>query len=1043
MTQANGVRIFLLGPLRIERDGAILHFPRRKVEALLAYLLLNPQPQTRDALAALFWGESADDKARHSLRTALATLRNQLGDSLLLADRNHVRIDPDFPLWVDLRALLAFGQEFDGAAPPEAAHLRSALALWQGHLLEGFYDDWVFAARQHHHTRLLGVLLNVTATLRAASHYPLAIEVAHKVLSMDAANEHAHQHLMFCYMATGDRAAALRQYELCEAALEAELDASPAAETTALYLWIKQRGGDEGSPAARITNLPIPLTSFVGRARQTSEVKRLLDPDGGATRLLTLTGVGGSGKTRLAIQAATDLIDSFLHGIWWVELGTLSDDDLLVHAVANTLGVREESDRRCVESIGEHLAQKQLLLVLDNCEHLIEPAAHLAAELLARCPQMQILATSREPLNIAGEVRWPLAGLPLPTGQGTGSPQEWMELECVRLFAERAAAIQQSFRLTPQNIEAVAAICTSVDGLPLAIELAAARVTLLPVAEIAERLATALGARFALLNQGSRTALPRHQTLRAAIDWSYDLLTLTERRLFRRLSVFRGGFTLAAVEQVVAAGDGAGGSAYDPASAQSSADASLLDLLARLVDRSLVVVDPHGTQHRYRLLETLREYALEQLAAAGEAEQLQRRHAAYYLTLAEQAVPELIGSRQMHWLDRLESEHPNLRAALDSLLDAAESERALRLAAALMRFWDYRGYAGEGREWLRKALALRTPPTGALAAKAMIAAGWLAYRQSAHDQARQLLQEAVTLCEREEEEPALVDAVQIMAMIEADQGDYETAKAHLESSLQLAHTLGYAYGIARGQKFAGALAWDEDRIEDAAGHYGAALEIFIRLDDRVSIANLHLNVGDTERMLDHDDSAESHYAECLALARGLGYKGLTGAVLKSMGMLAFKRQEYELARTHGEASLAILRELGDKAHIAFALSNLGDVANRMGDRSLALSYYTQNLHIMVEIGYKWPIFYALEDLAGLLAAAEQDLEIAVRFLGAAAGLRQETGIPVSPLQAAAYESLVAGLRWSLGEQDFAIAWQAGESAPLDQIVATAAGLTLD
>ncbi|MBE2239199.1 MAG: tetratricopeptide repeat protein [Caldilineaceae bacterium] len=1025
MTQTAGLRIHLLGPLRIERDAEVIHLPRRKVEALLAYLLLHPQPQTRDALATLFWDDTSDDKARHSLRTALATLRQHLSDSLLLVDRNHVQIDPSFPLWLDLRELLALDKQLEDSSLAEPTHLRAALALWQGELLTGFYDNWVAAVRQHYHARLFKLLLTLAQALRARSEYSLAIEVAHKVLDFDAANEHAHQHLMFCYMAAGDRAAALRQYEQCEAALETELDASPAAETTALYLWIKQQESKAGSAYARITNLPIPLTSFVGRARQTSDLKRLLDPAANAARLVTLLGAGGSGKTRLAIQVATDLIDSYAHGVWWVDLATLTDSDQVARAVAKALGVSEVAAERCTRSIMNALKDKTLLLVLDNCEHLIKPSAQLAVELLSHCPNLQILTTSREPLNISGEILWQTPALSLPDLQQLPQADLLMQYECVRLFVERAAASQQSFRLTPENAPSVAEICIRLDGMPLAIELAAARVKMLTVEEISDRLTGVLGARFVLLTQGSRTALPRHQTLRAAIDWSYALLDPAERQLFRQTAIFRGGFTLDALEQIAEIG----------APGHSSSIPSGLDLLTQLVDKSLVIVEPHGAQHRYRLLETLREYALEQFSTSEELTLLQARHAAFFLAFAEQAEPELVRAQQHTWLNRLEIEHPNLRAALDYLLANADSELALRLATALHRFWEYRGYVSEGRDWLRKALTTCEATTGELVAKALTASGWLAYRQGELEQGRRFLQESLHLFQQAEDGIGMVGALQILSVIEMDQGDYPAAQQCLEQSLSLAHALNDEVGIARGLKYAGGLAWDQDRIAEARDHYRESLHRYQRLGDQVSIANLLLNVGDTERLLHDVVAAQANYEECLKLARILGHKGLIGAALKSLGMLAFKREDYEQARGYGEDALAILRELGDRSHIAFALSNLADVARKLGDYNQALLYFSQNLQIMHEVGYKWPIFYCLEDIASLLAEVDQHLEAAVRFLGAAASLRQETGIPVAPDQLAAHEHLLIDLRQRLGERAFETHWQEGQHALLDQIVA--------
>ncbi len=1035
-TAAAGLHIYLLGPLRIERDGVAIVLPRRKVESLLAYLLLHPEQQMRDHLATLFWGDSPEDKARHSLRTALVTLRRHIDEALLITDREHVQLNPDFRLWVDLRELLAIGRRVDDLDLLTAGRLQAALALWQGELLTGSYEDWIIAEREYFHTQLSQNLLALTQALRARSEYAQAIDVAHKVLTFDPANELAHQHLIFCYMAAGDRSAALRQYELCEQALLDDLDVPPMAETTALYHWIKQQGSDIASPAAKITNLPILLTSFVGRTQQMTAVKRLLHPATNETRLLTLTGAGGSGKTRLAIQVATDLIDRFAHGVWWVELAALHDSGLVMRAIAKTLGVSEASHEPLRKTVANFLRNQQLLLILDNCEHLIDACAEVAAELLGQCPQLQILTTSRAALNVAGELLWQVPTLPTPDPTKLSLVNLLLQFESLQLFVARAATVQPDFVLTPDNAQAVAEICHHLDGIPLALELAAARVKILAVEQIAAYLQSALGARFSLLTQGSRAVLPRHQTLRATIDWSYNLLDEAERTLFRQMAIFPGSFTLEALEQV--AGSGAQGTL--PSSP------ILLDRLTQLVDKSLAIVEPGAGQRRYRLLETLREYALEQLAATAEMAVLQARHAAFCLRLAEQAASELAGPQQLDWLTRLETEHANLRGALAYLLAAAESERALRLATAIARFWEVRGYVSEGREWLHKALAqLKTHPlvhNDGTEAKALRAAGWLAWRQGDSAQARALLEDAVHLFAQAEEEIGLAEALQSLGVVVMDLGDYPTAQQHLEQSLYLCRTLEYTVGIARGLKFLGALAWDQDRIAEARDYYLESLRLYQLIGDQVSIANSYLNVGDTERLLGDLAAANANYAACLSASRTLGHQGLIGACLKGLGMVAFQQQAYAQAHRYGEEALHIFRELGDKSHIGFSLTNLGDVARKLGENHKALSYYCQNLQLMYEVGYKWPTFEALEDIAFLLTELGHHAEAAVRFLSAAHALRQVTNIAVTVPKQAAYAQRLADLRHQVGDTSFATLWDEGQTTPLADIVAAATRLAL-
>lgn len=1041
MIQTMGLRIYLLGPLRLERDGKALHLPRRKVESLLAYLLLHPERHPRDQLATLLWGDSSDEQARHSLRTALATLRKELAPDLLLADRDFVQLNPDFPCWVDLHELFALQTELDTI---DGDLLLARTALWQGELLAGLYDEWIIQDREYSQARLLTLFLRATQALRTRSDYVRAVVVAQRVLAFDPTNEHAHQHLMFCYMASGDRPAALRQYELCERALRDELDAPPMTETTELYRWIKQQGEEDAASAARITNLPIPLTSFIGRTQQTTEVKRLLSPTSQKTRLLTLTGAGGSGKTRLAIQSATDLIDSFAHGVWWVELAALSDSEQVVSAVAQTLGAREHAGAPLLHSVIDFLGDKQLLLVIDNCEHLIAPAAQLVAELLRRCPNLQFLTTSREALNIAGETILQTPPLGLPLSAQDVSIDALLQIECIRLFVARAGAVQAGFRLTPENAHAVVEICAQLDGIPLAIELAAARVKLLPVEEIAARLTGALGARFTLLTQVSRAALPRHQTLRAAIDWSYALLAPAEQQLFRQTAVFRGGFTLDALEEIAEIGDWrleiTGSSPRPPISNLQSPN--LLDLLAQLVDKSLVIVEPHGAQNRYRLLETLREYALEQFATADELKQLQRRHAEYYLAFAARAEPELTRAQQYEWLNRIETEHHNLRAALDYWVVTADGEMALRLAAALHTFWETRGYVNEGREWLRKVLTNRASAAIATQAWALNAAGFLAFRQSDFAAARPMLEAALALFEQAGESMGVAKALQNLAIVEMRQGDHPAAQQHMEQSLSLCRRLNDHSGIARAFNFLGNLAWDRGQTTIAREHYLESLRLNQIIGDQAHIASGYFNIGNTARQLGDFASARTNYAACLTISRALGHKGLTGVTLRNLGRVAFEQQAYVEARQYGEEALRILREFGDKSNIGFTLSNLGDVAHKLGETDRALAYYCQNLQLLHEIDYTRLMFSALEQIARLLAEVDQHAEAAARFVGAAARLRTATGIPVAPDHVVEHERLLGSLRERVGVTAFDALWQEGEQAPLAQIVAEAVNISL-
>ena len=503
-------------------------------------------------------------------------------------------------------------------------------------------------------------------------------------------------------------------------------------------------------------------------------------------RLLTLTGAGGSGKTRLAIQVATDLLDSFKDGVWWVELAGLSDPALVPQAVAKALGVVEALNQPVTETVANFLRAKQLLLALDNCEHLIHACAQLVDTLLSQCPTLKVLATSRETLGVPGEVAWIVPLLSLPDAQQLPPVPGLEKYEAVQLFLERSTAVQPDFALTEKNAPSVTQICQRLDGIPLAIELAAARVKVLSVEQIAAR----LDDRFGLLTGGSRTVLPRHQTLRATIDWSINLLSEEEQILFRRLSVFAGGWTLEAAEAVCSGDEVKRG--------------QILDLLIRLVDKSLVVVRSGDDEARYQMLETIREYARDQLVEAGEAEQLRSRHLDYFVAMVERAESEWRGPKRLAWFKRLEGGHDNLSAALDWSLTRPDAlERGLRLAGVLGHFWAWTTHKAEGRYWLDKLLASsREQGIGSAAnrAKATLAAGILALNQTDYAPARELLNESMALYEALGDQRGVAFTSIFLGNLASFQGDWGLSHLFKEKSVtmfrQEEDKWGLAYALA-------------------------------------------------------------------------------------------------------------------------------------------------------------------------------------------------------------------------------------------------------
>jgi len=622
-------------------------------------------------------------------------------------------------------------------------------------------------------------------------------------------------------------------------------------------------------------NLPVQLTSFVGRGREMAEVKRLLN----STRLLMLTGTGGSGKTRLALQVAAELLDQYHDGVRLVELAPLSDPTLIPQTVASTLGVHEEPGRPLTETLADFLRPKSLLLLLDNCEHLLSPCAQLVDVLLRLCPTLRILATSREALGITGETTYRLPSLSLPDVAPLPL-KRLAQYEAVRLFMDRAAAALPTFKVTTQNAKAVATICQQLDGIPLAVELAAVRVKTLSVEHIAERLHD----RFKLLTGGSRTAMPRHQTLRAALDWSFALLSEPERAMLRRLTVFSGGFTLEAAEAVCQGQDVNG--------------VEVLDLLARLVEKSLVVFQE--SEKRYRLLETVRQYGREKLLESGEEAATCRKHRDWYLELAEHADVQLHTPRQRVWLDLLDIEHDNLRAALTwSTTAQADPEAGVRLAAALRWFWHSHGHYYEARQWLERAQDAEDGVSASARARALNTAGLMAWRQADFGRAETLIREALALAQKVGDKSEIALALHQSAHIEEMRGSYGAATTLFEESVALYREVKDQWGLA------------------------STLACF----------------GDTKRSLGEYERAVQLYEESMALYEGPVYGRAVSISRLKLGIMARIQGDYDRASGLLREALTLIQESGNQMIIASCLVAIGEVAGGKGQPERAVRLY--------------------------------------------------------------------------------------------------------
>ena len=763
--------------------------------------------------------------------------------------------------------------------------------------------------------------------------------------------------------------------------------------------------------------VPPTFTPLIGRENEVADICELLKhPE---VRLLTLLGTGGIGKTRLSFQVAREMQPYFADGVCFVRLASVNEPDLVVPTIAQELGIQEIGAQPILEQVKVALHNKHFLLLLDNFEQVVT-AAPLIEELLAFCPRLKVVVTSREALHLQAEHEFPVPPLGLPDLNQLPEGETLTQYPAVALFVQLARATQPAFQLTSTNARSIAEICVRLDGLPLAIELAAARIKLLPPQALLARLSQL----FQVLTTGSRTLPPRHQTLRNALQWSYDLLDDEEQRLFRRLSVFVGGWTLEAVEAMEKALD-----------EREDAVLSVLDRVASLLDKTLLVQRAHSDgEPRLIMLLTVREYALELLRESGEIEKCQHAHALYFLTFVEEAELHLKGPQQTIWLTRLELEQENLRAALAWLIKHEEAEFALRFCGALSWFWYLRGYWSEGRGWLEGALGLAQ--AGGLTsarAKALHGAGNLAYYQDDYAIARSLLEESVQIYRKLGNKREFADVLGALGVLLHVQGDLVTARPLLEESEMLCRTPGSKWELAYLLRKLAYVASRQGNLVQATKYAQEGLMLARELGDKSLIAMTLLTLGDIAASQGDLTQAVARDQEGLMLARELGNKSLIGIALQNLGYLAALQGNLTQATVRTQEGLSLARGLGDKTFITAILHTFGYVAELRGDITQAAACYQEGLTVAQEIGYEKYIGLHLIGLAEV-AAAEGQPNRATRLFGVA-GTILDVKVDMNTAELENYERAVENVRSKLGEQAFTAAWAEGRTMTPEQALA--------
>jgi predicted ATPase/DNA-binding SARP family transcriptional activator len=957
-------------------------------------------PQSRRYLAFLFWPDSSESQARTNLRYLLHALRQALPDAdcFIHLEAQTVQWNLESPFTADV-------VEFEAVAAQasDSIALRRAVELYTGPLLPGCYDDWIQPERERLQERFIEVLEQLILILEQENNPRAAIHFAERLLHLDPLREGTYRQLMRLYAQRGDRLGMVRIYQTCVDVMKRELDVEVSQSTRAAYEELVQVDSaiapvDENPVKPRRSNLPIPLSSFIGREQAMADLEQILAQRSNArpqTRLITLTGTGGCGKTRLAIETAGRLLERLQDGVWFVDLAPLSDPQLVPQAVAAVFGLQEYKGRAILQMLVGYLETRTLLLILDNCEHLLDACARLVEQLLQTCSQIQILATSRERLNLTGETVWNVPPLSIPNAQMPETLEALKRFEAVQLFAERAAAVLPTFELNRQNAASVAQVCQRLDGIPLAIELAASRARSMPVEQIAAR----IGERFHILTDGSRTALPRHQTLWNLIDWSYELLPEPERLLLQQLVVFSGGWTLEAAETVCA--DGRQGAPLTAWVVNGIGDVQILDLLTHLVDASLITYDPAESETRYHINETIREYGLERLQASGEVQQARTRHMEYFTQFAERLDPQLRSHLQLQAFNQFDCDHDNLRAALDWSLNSKDvpPDSSLRLVSAMTWFWMMKGYFVEGRSLLEHArkqyLEIKGEPSARL---------------------------AQLFCD--------------MGKLAIWEEDFTAASSAFEQSSALWQALGDAHNLAYARAYLAFLLSVKGERFQAQALWEADAEILRNLKDWWGLGWLLSWQARGARDAYDFTEAQRFYAESARLLREAGDEWSYGIEISHLGIIELNQGHYASARAMFEDRLSIGYRLKSSTHIGVAHLHLGQTAQEEGDTRQASFHYKESLRRSRHRGIGHGSIISLEGIAWTLGVQGQWREAVILYISAERFRKQLKWLIFEHRCTQSIQDELNKAFMHLGEAAFEAARAEGQALTFDQVIST-------
>lgn len=952
----------ILGPLEA-RDAAsdVLPLGSPRQQAVLAVLLIDAgRVVSVSKIVDAVWDEDPPDTVVRTVRSYVSRLRSRLGEDLITtrtpgyvieAARESIDAFRFEDAVIEARSLRERGSHLLAAE-----RLADALDLWSGPALAGL-EDYEFArveATKLAELRLEALEARIDSDLTLGRHERLISELEQLVVE-DPLREGPWRFLMLALYRSGRQAEALRAYQRAREVLGSQLGLEPSPELRELEDAILMQSEELATPVApqrKLSNLPEPLTSFIGRIEILSEIAAAL----GQSRCLTLIGVGGSGKTRLGIEAARHALGSFTDGVRLVEFAAIDDGELVPEHIAAAIGEPGSHAEDVTAVLAEYLTDKQMLIVMDNCEHLAARIAEAVDVLLSRCPDLRVLATSREPLRTQGEAVFHVPPLEVPRADQTAQEQE--DTESARLLSERAADARRRFAVDDGTRQDVVAICRALDGIPLALELAAARIGAMSVAEVAHR----LDHRFDLLTQGARTAPPRQQTLRATIDWSHDLLSEPERLLFRRLAVFSGGWT---IDAAIAVCDGDGLSEGD-----------VFTALTGLVDRCLVELADQASASRYRMLETIKEYAFEQLVLSGEAPIVSRRHRDWCIAVVEAAGPGLRGPDQVETWTRLEHDHDNMRSAIRWSLETGEVTEAFRLTGTMAWFWFMRGFWRESWRWFERCEAHRGTPDPATRATAIHEVGAIEVIRMNAQAARNLLEEALATCRAGGDRNGEAWCLHLQGHSMED--DEDAARSLMQEALEIFEELGDEWAIAWSERYLG---WNGVDWDTGLALQWRSLERYEALGDQWSVAYGKYALGNYFEMLGRWEEAIEVLEESIEIAGSVGDIIWTAHSASRLGVAEYNTQDFEPARGYLQEALDVLQLIGDDNCVGLSSAYLSLIATRQRRWPEAAKWMGRALVLYRKLGGEFSQYALLTRLATVFAE-DGDLDLGAVVIGA-------------------------------------------------------------